>query len=199
MKTNYYLIGLSFALVVVTPYTLAGIYQEKTAQGLVFTDQPTDANAQLLLSTPNSVVETVSAQPSASANQSQPAPVIKNVAYSTFNLISPTDGQTIQNQPQLLASFDVQPALQPGDSIQLLLDGQNFGPAQASPQITMTIPNRGTHTFAAKLIDAKQTVLKQVGPITIYVHQQSALNPNNPMNKPQNSNGVQVTRQIGGP
>lgn len=196
MKNPYYAV-LYLLLMVPTEHAVASIYQEKNSDGIVFTDQPSNSSAQLLITTPNSIIETTSAQPSASANQSQPAPVIKNVAYTVFNLIAPTNGQTIQNQPQLTATFDVQPALQPGDSIQLFLDGQSFGPAQASPQITMTIPNRGTHTFAAKLLDSKQAVLREAGPVTIYVHQQSALNPNNPMNRPQTPYGVNInTRPI---
>ncbi len=192
MKFNYWVVGLSLGLAAITPYTLAAIYQEKNNDGIVFTDHPTNSNAELLITTPTSVVETVSAQPNSSTNKAEPAPAIKNVPYTAFNLISPTNGQTLQNQPQLSASFDIQPTLQPGDTIQLYLDGQPWGAPQASPQITMTIPSRGTHTFAAKLMDAKQTVLQQVGPITIYVHQQSALNPNNPANKPQVPYGINV-------
>ena len=197
MKARYYLFFMHLVLLLPSERALASIYQEKNNGGVVFTDQPTSSNAELLITTPTSVVESVSAQPSASANQSQPAPVVKNVAYTAFNLIAPTNGQTIQNQPQLTATFDVKPALQPGDSIQLYLDGQAWGPAQASPQITMTSPNRGTHSFAAKLIDSKQTILREVGPVTIYVHQQSALNPNNPINRPQTPYGVKInTRAV---
>lgn len=97
------------------------------------------------------------------------APVVP--PYTDFVIASPKNQETIQNQPVINISFKVQPALQPGDYIQPLLDGAPWGPPLQSTSFAITRPDRGTHTLGGNLLSNDKTILKIAAPVTVFIHQ----------------------------
>ncbi|MCD6048075.1 MAG: uncharacterized protein K0S08_1722 [Gammaproteobacteria bacterium] len=95
--------------------------------------------------------------------------------YSSIEVTSPSDQQTFQNQNPIPVSIVVQPPLQNGDKVQLLLDGAPYGPPQASTQLSINgdIP-RGTHQVQARIIAANGQS-QNVSPAVTFFKQQASI------------------------
>lgn len=91
--------------------------------------------------------------------------------YTRFKIMSPEDGESIQNQPIVYVIFDIDPPLQTGDMIQVYLDAKAWGPPLATTHFSFTAPDRGTHFLYGVLLDKNKRTLKQSPRITVYVHQ----------------------------
>ncbi len=106
------------------------------------------------------------------------APLTQNKPYSTFQLKYPGPEETIQNQPTITVEFIINPPLQPGDTIQLYLDGKPYGQASTNMQPTLSLLDRGTHSLSAAILDVNHRVVKQANANTIYIHQNRVGFPN---------------------
>lgn len=102
--------------------------------------------------------------------------------YVQFDFTSPVDQETIQNQPTVKVTMQVAPPLQPGDTIQIYLDGNPWGISRPSTHFEFTAPYRGTHHLSAKIFDSDRNVLKQTNSITIFVFQAHIPTRNVPTN-----------------
>jgi hypothetical protein len=108
----------------------------------------------------------------APAPTTTPVPVpVGNKPYTEFDLVSPVDQETIQNQPSIPVEVKVEPELQPGDKVQIMLDGAPWGPPAPSIHFVFNAPERGTHTMSAELINGSQQVIKETNTVTVYIHQ----------------------------
>lgn len=96
-----------------------------------------------------------------------------NEPYLLFQIESPKNGETIQNQPIIPVKIKIEPELDQGDTIQLLLDGKNLGPPLAKTVFELKEIDRGTHQLSAYVIGKNQQILNQSSVITIYVHHAS--------------------------
>jgi len=180
---------LLLILFFILPLTcFAEIYKSVDANGNVtYTDKQTNSNqVQVVLPASNTVsspstvnnTNTGNVPSPGSANPATPVnavPVIVTVTkankpYTKFEIISPANEETIQNQPTIPIKINVEPALQPGDVIQIYLDGSPWGNPLHNTQFQFTAPDRGTHVISATLFDNSMGVLKQSNSNTIYVH-----------------------------
>jgi hypothetical protein len=110
--------------------------------------------------------------PLATAPATMPVPVpVGNKPYIEFDLMQPIDQATIQNQPSIPVDVKVAPELQPGDKVQIMLDGAPWGPPAPAIHFVFNAPERGTHTLSAELINASQQVIKETNTVTVYIHQ----------------------------
>ncbi len=164
-------------LVLVLPgLCYAAIYQYTDAQGnTVYTNKyhadakPVDLPSLNQLSEPKGVVK-------APANvKTQEELVVQQVVskqnYTAFNIVSPSNSQTFQNQRDIGLKFNIKPKLQDGDKIAIYVDGESkayFVGAQS--QVTLNNLPRGEHKIQARLLDANNKVLRISSEITIYVH-----------------------------
>lgn len=114
---------------------------------------------------PQNKVVTTEEEPATPDDQNTKKP------YTKFAISSPADQDSIQNQPILHVTLDVQPELADGDVIQVYVDGGPMGDAKHQTSFDFTIPYRGTHILSAILFDKDMRVLKKATPITIFVHQ----------------------------
>ncbi len=161
---------------------LAVVFQQSGPQGnIIFSDIPMSKDAKVIrhpTSRENTVTTPANVKEAPSTNESSvsidattatttPAPK----PYVRFTLISPEDGESIQNQPVIYVNFDVDPPLQSGDMIQVFLDAKPWGQALATTHFSFTAPDRGTHYLYGVLLAKDQRILKQSARITIYVHQ----------------------------
>ncbi len=154
----------------------AAIYQYTDAQGkIVYTNQY-HSDAKLVdlpnlnqLSEPKGVVKksaNVKTQEQLLVQQ-----VVPKQNYTTFNIASPSNLQTFQNQRDIGLKFNIKPKLQKGDKIAIYIDGESkayFVGAQS--QVTLNNLPRGEHKIQARLLDANNKVLRISSEITIYVH-----------------------------
>jgi hypothetical protein len=90
--------------------------------------------------------------------------------YTEFSIISPKNGETIQNQITVPVQVNLKPELKTGDKVQLILDGKVTGEPLASTQLQLGLVERGMHQLYAVIIDSSQKVLQKADAITIYVH-----------------------------
>lgn len=155
----------------------ASIYVQTDAKGNpVYSDVPQSDAAQKVENVDNAETPAINLTPALTtpANQASAKLVLEEAShqtYSSFTILSPKNQESIQNQPILRVDVGMSPALQKGDMVQILLDGQALGPAKEGTHFEFTIPERGAHQLSANLIDSKQQLLMKTGPITIYVHQ----------------------------
>lgn len=159
------------------------VYMQKDSQGgVIFSDVPLNNNAQIIEnvdSTASSSPALTSALPPPNLNNyhhpnggmSSLTGPAQSIPYTSFDIASPKNQESIQNQPVFKVSVTVQPALQKGDAVQIYLDGQPMGAPMESTNFAFPAPDRGTHQLSAILIDAQGNIAKQAGPITVYVHQ----------------------------
>jgi len=163
----------------------AAIYMQQDSHGNVtYSDTPLTSTAKEITVQPP---DTVSSPASSSVNlPSNSAPVIppppvtaiptstepvidQGQRYTNFFISSPTDQQTIQNQPTIPVEITLEPKLQTGNTIQLILDGQPAGSAVASVHPALGLVERGRHQLSAVILDQNQRILQQSNTITIFV------------------------------
>lgn len=152
--------------------TPPAIYKHVDGQGNVsYSDTPADKQAELM---ELDQLETLTLPKTKSFPSSKPSsPPFK---YQLINITSPTNDTHYQNLSEpIQINAEVQPHLQPGHSLNLLLDGNIIEGSGLSRQITLL--ERGTHTLKAEVRDANQQVLISSAPITVYVHRSKLNKP----------------------
>lgn len=175
---------LLLILLTATSLVYAGqIFMTTNSDGTtVYSDTPSDASSKVVTTSDANIVSMPATTPINSANATQAGPnsnptssanplAQTKVPYTIFTISSPSNGETLQNQPVIYVSISVKPTLQQGDYVQVYLDGQPWGQAQATTSFQFTAPDRGTHVISAKLFDKNGSVLMSSAGNTIYVHQ----------------------------
>lgn len=97
-------------------------------------------------------------------------------SYKAFEIISPKNEETLQNQPIIPVEMKIEPNMLPGDKIQLMLDGKPVGTPTATAYQELGIVERGTHTLYAVIVNNKGQNIKQTSTVTIYIHRASTIN-----------------------
>jgi hypothetical protein len=124
------------------------------------------------------------AVPGAAAGE---APVAAQTAptYQGCAVTEPGDGADFNNIDSLTVVVQTDPQLRSGDKVYVSLDGAalNGGNPTGSP-FNISPVERGQHTLAATVRDAQGSVMCQTPGVTFQVHQNSVLNPANPVAKP---------------
>jgi hypothetical protein len=180
------LLILLFALIASTAFAAIFVNQEKDGS-VEYTDTPS-ANSSLAEVPP---VNTVGPQSPAKSEEAPPltgnvstvvsgpagdvAAVSAPGSYKIFEIKSPANESTIQNQPTIPVEFKIEPNMLPGDKIQMYLDGKPAGTPAGTPYQELGIVERGTHTISASIINGQGQVIKTASQITIYVHRNSSI------------------------
>lgn len=179
MKFKLFILLLS-----ISTLSFADVYQSIDQNGNIsYSDTPSNDQSKKLsnseISQSSTVVTTTRApQPSGTegnANNNPASNIAENKSvkkpYMQFAIVSPSNEATIQNQPNISVDIKIDPSLQEGDVIQILLDGTPWGAPNATTHFEFPQPNRGVHIISAKLIDKNQIVLKQSNAVRVYIHQ----------------------------
>lgn len=160
----------------------AAIYQQTDKNGnTVYSDTPLNHNAEKVILPSISEVRSSSGQANTSVSMIQPQTPFSTKEsikkpYIVFSITSPENETTFHNQPVIPVIIKLEPELQKGDKIQLVLDGAPQGPAVASTTLALLQVNRGTHQLSATLLDNNQAI-KQSNTITLYIHHTSINRP----------------------
>lgn len=105
--------------------------------------------------------------------------------YRRIRITQPADGQTLRNiEGTLDVSVEIEPALESGDVIDAVLDGDRKGLASRGTAFELSDVYRGTHRLRVVVLDADGRVVGRSSEIEFFVHQTSLLNPNNPNTSP---------------
>jgi hypothetical protein len=140
-----------------------------------YSDRPVDGATQIELAGPQTFSGGTTARPTAPQPEAQPA---EPAQYSVLDVISPEDGETLNNiAGNLTLEVAVYPPLQAAHRIDAIYNGQHL--AIGSRSLSITIPDvvRGEHTIQAVIVGAEGEELLRSASITVFVRQTSLLAP----------------------
>lgn len=167
----------------------AGIYRYTDDQGrTVFTDQPPEHRAaERVEPSPLNLISPPSPPPA--GQRTTDAPAIDGDAfagrYTRLEILNLPDGQALRAND---GAFDVQvalePALAPGHSLRLLVDGVPHGPTVSDTLLPARQIERGTHSLVVQVLDAGGLPLQQSDAVTITVQRISVNSPARPKAHP---------------
>jgi hypothetical protein len=151
-------------------FCFSAVYLNQDKNGnTVYTDTPSTNATKISIPEAGSVSAPSPTQPSQPKDNANLPQKISKKPYTIFSISSPLDQETIQNQPTITVSIKIEPELQPGDKIQLFVDGKPSGdPAEKSSFVLKHI-DRGKHELYATLMEDHQ-VTKRTNSIIIFVH-----------------------------
>lgn len=158
---KYFLFNL-FLLLPIS--AVAAVYSHEENGQTIYSDTPLSANASAVN------VPTVNDSPVLQTTDSVKVKQSVSSEYKNFSISSPSNGETIQNQPTITVSTAIDPKLQKGNKVQFYLDSKPVGPASEQTSITLNHIDRGQHTVSAAIVSEQNSILKQTESITIYVH-----------------------------
>lgn len=140
---------------------VAQIYKYTDANGnTAFSNQPPNGTkAETVDLPPLNRVGTVAAPvaPSAPQNPSQVQPNV--TAYQVLELTDLSDGEALRaNNGSFTVGVAIQPRLQSGHLLQLLVDGQPYGAPTNVPRIQVMELERGEHSFSVQVVQGTQLI-----------------------------------------
>lgn len=161
----------------------AEIYVNKTNDGgIEYSDTPTQQSTKVEISTESSITVPKAAvtseqQPIAknSVDEDENQPTSNSATYTKFDIVSPKNESTMQNQPVIPVEMVIEPNMLPGDKIQLMLDNNPVGTPTATSYQEIGLVERGTHSLYAVIKNNKDQVIKKSSTVTIYVHRNSTI------------------------
>lgn len=149
--------------------TSAAIYKKIDSNGKVYFSDRLMPEAVLIQLKPVNIYSSTQAVDNSvdktSANQQTTA----ESTYKKFTMIQPNEQQTFQNQPEIQAVIEIEPALKVGDKVEWCLDGALYQQSQ-NTQITLGSLNRGEHKLQAKLRGINNQILLISQTVTFFVH-----------------------------
>lgn len=162
----------------------AEIYKYTDANGnTVFTNQkPEGQNAETVNLPPtNSVEVQPGSTPAASAPEAPPA-----FSYSLLQLTDLPSAEALRaNNGTFTVGVKLEPRLQPGHSLRLLLDGQPYGQPSNVPRLQLVNIDRGEHSLAVEVLSGQKTI-QQSASVTFTVQRISTNSPARPKPTPRN-------------
>ncbi|MFZ1625330.1 MAG: DUF4124 domain-containing protein [Gammaproteobacteria bacterium] len=179
-----------FLCLAISTAALGGIevYRWIDAEGQVhYSDRPSPGADRVAIDVAPAGSTPVAGASSAGSAQAAAKKDSAAAAYDSLTIQAPGQDETLWNiGGQLDVAVALQPPLQAGHRVQLLLDGQPV--AELEPGTTQTRLSdvyRGQHTLMAKIQDESGSTLIQSAPVNFYVQQSSvARNPSPPVVQP---------------
>ena len=166
---------ISLLLLVASATASAEVFRRVGPDGEVyFSDTPTpgsqrvdlgDVQSVPLRSIPQGSSAIVQPTGDALANESAPP-------YAQFEIIKPSNGQGVRaNDGSVTVYLSLQPALRSGDTIVLIVDGEDGASIRSGDTLNFNLSNmsRGQHSLAARVQNAKGEGLIETGPVSFYV------------------------------
>ena len=183
-----WMVGGVAALLVALPALAAPVYRHVDANGnVVYSDEPGQGSRIDLK--PITVVD-----PAEVESRSRPAQSTTTspsaVDYDRFAITSPSNGETLPTGQggNVQVQLAIEPELQPGDRVQLRVDGEVSQSPMHTSVFALSQLERGEHQIQAELLDAQGRVRLSTPAITLYVQRASVNLPANPNNPNRNSN-----------
>jgi hypothetical protein len=156
MRQSLALVLLLFALPAV-----AQIYKYTDANGnTAFTNQPPDGTkAETVDLPPLNRVGTTAPPPSTSPSPARNQAQTVSASYQTLQLTDlPNDEALRANNGSFLVGVMIQPRLQPGHQLQLLVDGRPYGQPTNVPRVQVSELERGEHSLSVQVLQGTQVI-----------------------------------------
>lgn len=160
----------------------AAIYSWTDAQGnRVYSDQP-HSNAQTIELGPTNVIAPTPAPPATSNQQPAHQPPAGN-AYRELRITSPADDSNLRsNDGSLTVSVQTDPPLSPNHVLKVsvdgvLSDGGAPGNGAATRQLTVQNIDRGSHSVAVVVLNARGEQVQSSAPVTVHLQRTSLNQP----------------------
>ena len=151
----------------------AALYKGIDSEGnVVYSDTPFE-DAERYTPPPISVMDAQKAKAEEkTAEEEKPA----EFKYTDFDIVSPTNKQTIRNQPEVTASLKLKPGLntEEGHSIWLLLDGKAVVKGTQSLSLQLGRLNRGVYNLQAQVRDKEGKIVVRTRTTVFFIHHTSA-------------------------
>jgi len=110
------------------------------------------------------------------ADNNQPQQT-QNADYTKLTIAEPAENSTFRNNAgQVNVKLELEPALQEGDVIAILLDGKEIGQGK-STALALNNVDRGSHNLQAVVKNAQGNTLISATPITFTLQRTSLLQP----------------------
>ncbi|WP_296259962.1 MULTISPECIES: DUF4124 domain-containing protein [unclassified Pseudomonas] len=154
--------SLALVLLLLALPAVAQIYKYTDANGnTAFSSQPPDGKKVETVDLPplNSLGGTapMPSSPSPSQNQIQAPPT--PASYQTLQLTDlPNDEALRANNGSFIVGVMIQPRLQPGHLLQLLVDGKPYGQPTNVPRVQVTELDRGEHSLSVQVLQGAQVI-----------------------------------------
>lgn len=154
--------SLALVLLLLALPAVAQIYKYTDANGnTAYSNQPPDGTkAEAVNLPPLNSVDTVtpaSPAPSSTPNQNQLQPAA--ATYQVLELTDlPKDEALRANNGSFTVSVAIQPRLQPGHMLQLLIDGKPYGQPSNIPRFQVLEQDRGEHSLSVQVLQGTQIV-----------------------------------------
>lgn len=175
------------ALLLALPALAAPVYRHVDANGnVVYSDEPGQGSRIDLK--PITVVDPAEVESRSRPAESTTSP--SAVDYDRFAITSPSNGETLPTGQggNVQVQLAIEPELQPGDRVQLRVDGEVSQSPMHTSVFALSQLERGEHQIQAELLDAQGRVRLSTPAITLYVQRASVNLPANPNNPNRNSN-----------
>ncbi|ARS50856.1 DUF4124 domain-containing protein [Ectopseudomonas hydrolytica] len=159
-------------LLLIAPAALAQVYTYIDAEGnRVFTDKPRSGNAERVILPPSNSVQLNQAAPTVKLAPTQQPVTKATVHYQLLRVLLPEPDASIHNgSGDMIVTLTSEPALLPGHSYRLLLDGEVQGEASRSPVFSLRHVDRGTHQLVAEIIDAAGLIVERTPAQPFHMH-----------------------------
>jgi hypothetical protein len=162
----------------------AEIWRWRDANGVVhYSDQPRAGAERILIETPRPPAEQPPppeppAQGAQDSGSQEGNASRQPFSYSSCQVVAPTQDENFQGVQPISVSLSVEPEVQPGHRIQLLVNGAALPdwPPTAT-QYTLPEVYRGSHTLSVRIVDARGRPVCSGPSITFHLRQQSVLPP----------------------
>lgn len=120
-----------------------------------------------------------SASPGSSGESAPETPGEPEAAYTEFTIWQPAESETLANTGgAVTVGIRLQPALKPGHSLFLYLDGRLVeGFAENTLSFDLRDLPRGTHSVIAVINDSGNKRVQESGSVTFFVRQESSAQP----------------------
>ena len=156
----------------------ATVYKWVDENGVVhYSDQPHENAEKVELKAPQTYAPSKIAD-----TQSSKAPARPASAYRSCVVSEPANDQVFMNTDTVNAGVTIQPAVRPGDTAVVTLDGQPIPGVPASGgQFTISPVDRGTHIIQIVVRDPSGATVCSSASVTFHVQQPSLQSPTNPI------------------
>jgi Domain of unknown function (DUF4124) len=159
----------------------ATVYKWVDENGVVhYSDQPHENAEKVQLKAPQTyTAPKTPAGPPQAPRQAASKPAS---AYQSCAISEPANDQVFPNTDTVTAGVTVQPAVRPGDTAVVTLDGQRVPGVPASGgQFTISPVDRGTHSIQMTIQDSSGATVCTSPAVTFHVTQPSLQSPTRPI------------------
>jgi hypothetical protein len=170
---------LSLLLILSATTASAEVYKWVDDNGVVqYGDRPPAGGAETVDLPPSSVYQPRPLPSVVEPEEGAPAAQADTAGYKRLAIRQPGDDATVRdNTGAVELEIDLEPELQQGHRIAVLLDGRTIFDQLEITRVSLSNVDRGTHRLRVKVLDADGAEQAASEPVTFHMHRATALRP----------------------